>query len=212
MNYLKNLKWEMIVFSLGCIGIGILLCFFPKSTTSILAGAVAAIMFVYAIRHFLEFFRRTGMEKVYKYELVMGVVFAILGVIALTQMDKILSFISYFIAILVFISGLMKIENAIDLKRMNKHWITMMVIGILFMVLSIIIFIAPMNDDTGKKTAGDIILITSGAVLMFVGVVNLITTLVYSSKIKVWTKEQSSNADVVDVEYEEVNNKEIESK
>ena len=200
----------MILFSLGCIGVGIVLYFFPNSTTTIFSGVVAAILFLYAIRHVIEFFRRTGMERVYKYELVMAVVCAILGVIALTQMDKILSFISYFIAIIVFISGLMKIENAIDLRRMKRHWIIMIIIGVLYIILSVIIFMAPMNNDTGKNSAGNIVLIGCGAVLMFMGVVNLITTLVISSKINQWTKEQKnaeSNGEIVDVEYEEVDKK-----
>ena len=119
-------------------------------------------------------------------------------------MDMILSFISYIIAVIVFISGLMKIENAIDLRRMKKHWIIMIIIGILYIILSIIIFIAPMNNDTGKASAGEIVLITCGAVLMLVGAINFITTLIISSNINKWTKEQSQNTQTIDVDYEEV--------
>lgn len=204
MSYIKNMKWEMILFSLGCIAMGIILFFFPKSSTTFLSGAATVILFIYAIRHFIEFFRRTGMEKVYRYELVMGILFTLFGLFTLTQMDLILSFISYIIAVIVFISGLMKIENAIDLRRMKKHWIVMIIIGVIYIILSIIIFIAPMNNDTGKASAGEVILITCGAVLMLVGVINLITTLIISSSINKWTKEQSNNVKVIDVEYEEV--------
>lgn len=204
MNYLKSLKWEMILFSLGCVAMGAILYFYPKSSTTFLSGVATAILFIYAIRHFIEFFRRTGMEKVYRYELVMGIVFTLLGIFTLTQMDMILSFISYIIAVIVFISGLMKIENAIDLRRMKRHWIIMIIIGILYIILSIIIFIAPMNNDTGKASAGEIVLITCGAVLMLVGAINFITTLIISSNINKWTKEQSQNTQTIDVDYEEV--------
>ena len=204
MSYFKSLKWEMILFSLGCVAMGIILFFYPKSSTTFLSGAATIILFIYAIRHFIEFFRRTGMEKVYRYELVMGILFTLFGLFTLTQMDLILSFISYIIAVIVFISGLMKIENAIDLRRMKKHWIVMIIIGVIYIILSIIIFIAPMNNDTGKTSAGEIVLITCGAVLMLVGAINFITTLVISSKINQWTKEQSQNTQTIDVDYEEV--------
>ena len=204
MSYFKTLKWEMILFSLGCVAMGAILYFYPKSSTTFLSGVATAILFIYAIRHFIEFFRRTGMEKVYRYELVMGIVFTLLGIFTLTQMDMILSFISYIIAVIVFISGLMKIENAIDLRRMKRHWIIMIIIGILYIILSIIIFIAPMNNDTGKASAGEIVLITCGAVLMLVGAINFITTLIISSNINKWTKEQSQNTQTIDVDYEEV--------
>ena len=194
----------MILFSLGCVAMGAILYFYPKSSTTFLSGVATAILFIYAIRHFIEFFRRTGMEKVYRYELVMGIVFTLLGIFTLTQMDMILSFISYIIAVIVFISGLMKIENAIDLRRMKRHWIIMIIIGILYIILSIIIFIAPMNNDTGKASAGEIVLITCGAVLMLVGAINFITTLIISSNINKWTKEQTQNTQTIDVDYEEV--------
>ena len=202
MSYFKTLKWEMILFSLGCVAMGAILYFYPKSSTTFLSGVATAILFIYAIRHFIEFFRRTGMEKVYRYELVMGIVFTLLGIFTLTQMDMILSFISYIIAVIVFISGLMKIENAIDLRRMKRHWIIMIIIGILYIILSIIIFIAPMNNDTGKASAGEIVLITCGAVLMLVGAINFITTLIISSNINKWTKEQSQNTQTIDVDYD----------
>ena len=43
---------------------------------------------------------------------------------------------------------------------------------------------------------------------MFVGVVNFITTLAVSGKIKRWTKTQSGSPKVVEVEYEEVDDEE----
>ena len=84
MSYFKTLKWEMILFSLGCVAMGAILYFYPKSSTTFLSGVATAILFIYAIRHFIEFFRRTGMEKVYRYELVMGIVFTLLGIFTLT--------------------------------------------------------------------------------------------------------------------------------
>ena len=54
MNYLKSLKWEMVVFSLGCIAMGILMAFFPQDVEKILSYCLSILMFVYAIRHAIE--------------------------------------------------------------------------------------------------------------------------------------------------------------
>jgi len=211
MNYIKTLKWEMIIFSLVCIGVGSVLAFMPKTSTVILGAAIATLLFIYAIRHFVEYARRYNTNDVFKYELVVGIIFTILGIIVLTKMDSILSIISYMIAAIIFISGLMKLENAFDLKKMGRHWVPMLVIAIMLVIIGIIIFMAPMNkSDDGRSTAGDVVLIATGISLMFTGLVNLITTLSISGKINRFNKEIKDNmtsGDVIDVEYEEVDKK-----
>ena len=98
MSYLKSLKWEMIVFSLGCIAMGILMAFFPQDVEKIMAICLGILMFIYAIRHAIEYFRRRDMEGFTAYELVLAVIFLIIGIICLTQMNKLITLLAYFVA------------------------------------------------------------------------------------------------------------------
>ena len=201
MNYLKSLKWEMVVFSLGCIAMGILMAFFPQDVEKIMAICLGILMFVYAIRHTLEYFRRRRMEGFTAYELVLAVIFVILGIICLTQMHKLITLLAYFVAAIVLVSGLLKIEGAFDLKRMGSKWIPMLVIGVIFVLLAIVFFLYPPQEGKDK---GQTLVAAAGFALLFVGVVNFITTLAVSGKINRWTKTQSGSPKVIDVEYEEV--------
>ncbi len=209
MNYLKSLKWEMVLFSALCIGLGCIMFFNPKESQTIIGAMLAAIIFVYAFRHFVEFFRRRNVEDIFRYELVMGIIFAVLGIVVLTRMDIIFSLITYLIAVIVLISGLMKVENAFDLKRMGRHWVPMLVVAALFVIVGILLMMAPLNHgDDNSKTAGDFMVQASGVIIAFTGLINLITTFSVSGQIKKWNKEQNmtviSSDEVVDVEYEEV--------
>ncbi len=204
MDYLKNLKWDMIVFSLGCIAMGILMAFFPQDVEKIMSICLAILMFIYAIRHTTEYFRRRNMNGFTGYELVLAVIFLVIGIVCLTQMDKLMTLLAYFIAAIVLVSGLLKIEGAFDLKRMGSKWIPMLVIGLIFILLAIVFFIYPPQEGKDK---GQTLVAAAGFALMFVGVVNFITTLAISGKIKRWMKTQSGSPKVVDVEYEEVNDK-----
>ena len=201
MNYLKSLKWEMIIFSLGCIGFGAWFVFDnPKSVTALLGVVIAVIMFFYAIRHCIEYFRRKGLNSFTGYELVLGVVFLALGFIALYQMDTIIKLLAYLVGIIILVSGLMKLENAFDLKRMGSKWIPMLIIALIFIVLAFVFFIKPPEDGN----QGDTLIKFSGIAFMFVGLINLITTLAISGKIKNWTRKTVKTPKVIDVEYEEV--------
>ena len=139
------------------------------------------------------------------YELVLAVIFLVLGIVCWTQMDKLITLLAYFIAAIILVSGLLKLEGAFDLKRMGSRWVPMLVIGLIFVLLAILFFIYPLQEGKDK---GQTLVAAAGIALMFVGSVNFITTLAVSGKIKRWTKTQSGSPKVIDVEYEEVDNKE----
>lgn len=191
MSYLKNLKWEMIIFSLVSIIMGILMWRYPGKIMQALCIILASILFIMGIRYILEYRRKNAIKDFYKYELVVGIALIAGGIVVLSCMNLILSIITYVIAIIIIISGLMKIENAIDLKRMGCHWTPLLVFAIVCILLGIAVLMMPMNEnDNGTKTAGDFLIQCAGIIYAFTGVIDLITTLAVSGKIKSWTVTQ----------------------
>ena len=103
MKYLKSLKWEMIIFSAGCIGLGLLLVLLPRTAQTIIGAALATLCFVYAIRHFIEYYRRFKAYDYYKYELVIGIILFVMGVVVLFQGDCLCNNKLYFFVVGVYI-------------------------------------------------------------------------------------------------------------
>lgn len=191
MNYLKNLKWEMILFSLASIVIGILMFFYPSQIINVVCIVLASILFVLGARYLLEYRRNNEISNFYRYELVAGIALILGGIVVLCCMKLILSFITYLIAIIIIISGLMKVENALDLKKMGNNWIPLMVFAIICIMLGISVLMMPMdNNDNGTSTASGFLIQASGIILAVTGFVDLITTLSVSGKIKRWTSER----------------------
>ena len=127
------------------------------------------------IRYFIEYKRTNSIRKYYQYELVASIALIIGGIVVLCCMDWILSIITYVIAIIIIISGLMKVENSLDLKRMRCHWIPLMIFAIICIILGISVLMMPMDhNDNGTTTAGDFFIQVSG-------------------KIKRWTISQIAN-------------------
>lgn len=191
MNYLRNLKWEMIIFSLASIVMGILMWRFPDKIITAVCITLAGILFIMGIRYFIEYRRKDALGDFYKYELVIAIALFIGGIVVLVSMKSILSIITYVIAIIIIVSGLMKVENALDLKKMNTRWVPLLVFAIICILLGISVLMMPMNDnDNGTKTAGDFFVQCSGIIFAVTGLIDLITTLSVSSKIKQWTNEK----------------------
>ena len=69
----------------------------------------------------------------------------------------------------------MKIENALDLRRMGCHWIPLLVFAIICIILGISVLTMPMNhNDDGTRTAGDFLIQCSGAIFAVTGLIDLI--------------------------------------
>ena len=203
MKYLKNLKCEMVLFSLTSIAIGILMFIYPSQIINAVCIVLAAILFLMGARYLLEYRRNNAISDFYKYELVAGIALILGGIIVLCCMKMILSMITYIIAIIIIVSGLMKVENSLDLKRMGNNWIPLMIFAVICIMLGISVLMMPMDhNDNGTKTAGDFMIQCAGILFAVSGVVDLITTLTVSGKIKVWTVEK--NTFVSDDGYEEV--------
>ena len=79
--------------------------------------------------------------------------------------------------------------------------IPMLVVAFIFILLAVVFMIYPPQEGKDK---GQTLVAAAGIALIFVGVVNFITTLAISGKIKRWTKTQSGSPKVIDVEYEDV--------
>lgn len=210
MNYLKNLKWEMIVFSLLSIVLGILMWLYPDKIITAMCIILASILFIMGLRYLIEYRRKDALGDFYRYELVAGIALIVGGIVVLVFMKSILSIVTYVIAIIIIVSGLMKIENALDLKKMKCHWIPLMVFAIICILLGISVLMMPMNsNDDGTRTAGDFMIQCSGIIFAVTGFIDLVTTLSVSGKIKRWTVERNAyeaDSDIIDVDYEDVDN------
>lgn len=193
MSYLKNLKWEMILFSLASIVIGILMFIHPSQIINVVCIVLAAILFIMGARYLLEYKRNNAISDFYRYELVAGIALILGGIVVLCCMKLILSIITYVIAIIIIISGLMKVENSLDLKKMGNNWIPLMVFAVICVMLGISVLMMPMDhNDNGTTTASDFLIQASGIILAVTGLIDLITTLAVSGKIKKWTIRQTA--------------------
>lgn len=199
MEYLKNLKWDMMWFSIVSIAMGLLMVLFPGQIMSAVCIIIAATLFLLGLKNFIEY-KKELYNNMKRTKLVECAVCVAGGIFVIVGLDAVLSFITYVIAIMIIISGIIKIQNALELRKMNSHWIPLMIFAVLCVLLGISVLMMPMNhNDDGTRTAGDFMIQCTGVILMITGLIDLVTTMSVSGKIKVWTMSHRD-----DEEYEEV--------
>ena len=55
MSYLKNLKWEMVLYSILSIAIGVLMFLYPTKTLNAVCIILAVMLFALGIRYLIEY-------------------------------------------------------------------------------------------------------------------------------------------------------------
>lgn len=92
---------------------------YPTKTLNAVCIILAVMLFALGIRYLIEYRKKNLINDFYRYEFVAGIALILLGIVVLACMNLILSIITYVIALIIIVSGLMKIENALDLRRMG---------------------------------------------------------------------------------------------
>ncbi len=190
MGYLKNLKWEMIIYAILGMALGVWMWARPLDFLMVLRVTLALILIIMGIRYIVEYRRKNAPGGFYLYSEVLGIVLIVAGIAVFVFMKSILSIATYAVAVIIIISAVAMIESAIDLKKMRCHWIPMLVFAIICILLGLSVLIMPMNqNDDGTRTAGEFMIQCSGVILLATSLIELIATLMASGKIHRWYRE-----------------------
>ena len=130
MGDLKKIKWDMIITSIICIMLGGVLIFFPKEVNEMIAYVIAAAMFLFSIIEAYNFFKKDVKNQFYRNDLVFAVVALVAGIILLAKREVIVGLIPVILGALIIVSGVKKLQNALDLIRLKLGgWKSLLVLS-----------------------------------------------------------------------------------
>lgn len=176
MELLKKIKKELVLRSILMIVAGITLLIYPEMTTNTIAYIIAVAFIVLGIINIVGYFRgeKSG-SKSYKYGLVIGV---LLIVFAALLSKLLISLIPVVLGIIVLISGLLKLQQAVELLQAKLDgWKPIMIFAAINIIVGCLAIFNPF------KTANFLLRIV-GAGLLFGGITDLISSGYVSSKLK----------------------------
>lgn len=178
MNILKNLKRETIISSIAYILAGIVLIIFPQTTARTIGYAFACILILLGLRCIFKYMMRDIKVAFYHYDLVTAAVLILASVYVFINVDAVVAFIPFILGIFVTISGVIKLQNALDLWRLkNGGSVMVFMLAVVNVIFGIVLMVNPFG---AMATFIRII----GIGLIYSGVTDLITILCISGKLK----------------------------
>lgn len=172
----KKFKSDMVLGSIAMIIAGIVLIIFPSQTQSTIAYIISGVLVVCGVLRILRYFGVLGkgtseVNGLKAYASPMDLVTGILLIVFAALVAKVLiAFIPIVLGIVVLISGLIKLEQAVELIRSgNGSWIGIMILAVITIVVGLLAVFNPFATN-------NILLQVIGAGLTFGGITDLIAT------------------------------------
>lgn len=180
MGLLKSLKKDMVVAAVIYILVGLVLIFFPETTARTIGYTFACVLLLLGLRCIFNYMMRDVQLTFYYNDLVGAALFIISSVAVFIHVEAVVSFIPFILGVFVTISGVLKLQNAMNLKRLNTGGsITVLLLAVLNTLFGIVLILNPFN---AMATLVRII----GIGLLFSGITDFITTILIAKKIRVY--------------------------
>lgn len=192
-EFLKSIKTNILGSAVLCIILGIVLMVYPDASLTLVCQAVGVIVLVTGIGFIISHIRGGLFSLFYKLDLILGLLFLILGVYILMNPWGLLSIIPIVFGVLLIYHGISDLGQAMELRKYeaDRWWISI-IIAAITIVLGVVIMSNPFGTI-------DVLMRIIGACLVYDGLSNLLIVGKFSRSIRRFKKfEEEAETDLFD--------------
>lgn len=160
---MKQMKWDVIMTSLLYVALGIVVLAMPGIMFKTLGYLIGAFLIVAGAVSMVCYLLRDARRNYFRNDFVYGLVEITVGIIVLYKVDKIMELVPIILGILVVASGCRKLQDAIDMKRLEySGWILMLVLAVVNVIFGVWLILDPIKVEMVLERLIGIGLIVSG--------------------------------------------------
>ena len=177
MNCLKQLRWNLILMALVFIALGVILIIWPTETLTTSCYILAALLIAVGVVSLISYMKKDISGIIYRYDLVVGLSCVLGGVLIIIKVEQLTDLIPVVLGFLVTISGILKIQNSIDMLRLGHGtWHVAFALAVINIVFGIVLLINPF--------AKEVLITCIGVALVYSGITDLYMTIAISIRLK----------------------------
>lgn len=177
MSLLKQLKWNLILLAVIFIALGIVLILWPGATMKTICYLLAAMLLAIGVVSLINYLRKDISGIIYRYDLVVGLCAILGGILVIVKVDKLIDLIPAVLGFLVTMSGIMKMQNSVDMLRLGHGtWHVAFAMAIVNIVAGIVLLMNPFE-------AAQILIMCLGIALVYSGITDLYVTISISRRL-----------------------------
>lgn len=188
----REMKWSMLLSAALYMVLGLVLVIFPATTARTICYMIAGIAIVVGLVNLVVYFTRNITRNYYRNDFVMGLLMVVLGIFVIYKADLVIALVPFIIGLCIVISGLFKLQGALDVQRMGGSSVVILGIAIVNVVIGILMVINPFESAILLQRL-------LGVGLLFSGLTDMASTLYLSGKMHSYMKKMDEAEDAIKV-------------
>jgi len=185
----KHFKSSYSWISLGYVILGGIFLIFPELSLTTLCYAFGILTIVYGIVHLITYFVKDRLVSVFRYDMVIGILAVGLGILILICPQLVINILPILIGVFILLSSIMKIQNAVDLKRVeHPRWWLFLIFALISIALGVVLIWNPFE-------AASLLMMIIGASLCVDGFTSLWSNFSLSRRLKKVKKAMDAEAE-----------------
>lgn len=161
---IKHMKWDVILTSLLYVALGIAALVMPGTMIETLGYLIGAFLIVAGAVSMICYLLRDASQNYFRNDFVYGLVGIAIGIIVLYQIENIVKLVPIILGVLVVASGCRKLQDVIDMKRMEYgNWVVMLIFAAANVVFGVVLILNPFEAAMLLERLIGVGLIVSGA-------------------------------------------------
>lgn len=186
---MKVAKTGYVIMSLTFCLIGILFMVRPQASAILIGRALGIAMIIFGIIKLIGYFSKDLFRLAFQYDLEIGILLLLLGVIALTETFDVMNFIFIAVGVAIMVDALFKARIAFDSKAFGiSTWWTILVLSIATGFIGMTLVFRPWESAS-------LLTVLLGIALFAEGILNLCVAVCTVKIVK------NQYPDVIDVKY-----------
>lgn len=142
--FFKNLRVSFLSAAVLYLVLGLILLLWPGITAKVFCYAFGAVLLLYGAISIISFFVHDSRSGLLQIELILGILFAGVGLIFLLKPDFVMKIFPVVLGIYLIIDALLNLKRAFELKRMGyQNWVVMLVLSLLSVAIGVVVLINP---------------------------------------------------------------------
>ena len=173
-------KW-FVGLSVLLVVVGVVMLVWPNLTMDLLGIMIGICMLVVGIAHIILYFTKDRSETVLQMDLAVGVVLSAFGAFMLMHKDFVNLALPFAAAIVLLIGGILKIQYALDMKRLCfRYWNILLIVAIAMIVFALVLLYNPFREK--------VLIYVIGGSLIVDGALSIASILMISHRLKKMAK------------------------
>lgn len=137
MASLKKIRWAYLFLSLIPIALGVLCIVKPGLILNVICYVAGGLLLGAGLIKLVQYFSGKAPQAD---SLVLGALFAMLGVILIFRKDEVLDLIFIFIGVLLLLDGIVKLKNSLEAKGKGaQDWVVLLVVALIVAAFGVLI-------------------------------------------------------------------------